>query len=157
MTFGDDLLQHVPILERYARKLTRNHDESRDLVQATLCRALAKQALFQPGSNLRAWLTCILHNEHVNQVRKGIQRNEIRDAFRQTTLQPRQEACVFAREIVEAVRNLPPHHRPIVQMIADRVPYEDVGRILNIPVGTVRSRVNRARDHLRALSRAEAP
>src|SRR5438105_2100663 len=68
--FGRLLESEIPRLRRYARALTRNTAKADDLVQSSLVRALEKQHLWQPGSNLRAWLFTILHNQHVNDVRR---------------------------------------------------------------------------------------
>ena len=64
--------QQIPRLRRYARALTRNRDRADDLVQDTLSRALDKQHLWQPGTNLRAWLLTIMHNQNVNNVRRDV-------------------------------------------------------------------------------------
>src|ERR1700730_15474344 len=77
--FGRLLENEIPRLRRYARALTRNTAKADDLVQSSLVRALEKQHLWQPGSNLRAWLFTILHNQHVN---------EVRHSLRQTSLGP---------------------------------------------------------------------
>ena len=62
--------EQIPRLRRYARALTRNLERSDDLVQDTLARAIAKEHLWQPGTNLRAWLFTLMHNQHVNNVRR---------------------------------------------------------------------------------------
>jgi len=69
--FGKLLEEQIPRLRRYARALTRNAPIADDLVQDCLVRAVAKQHLWQPGTDLRAWLFTILHNQHVNHVRKS--------------------------------------------------------------------------------------
>src|ERR1700749_4675724 len=70
--FAQMLADQIPKLRRYARALTRNPDTADDLVQDTLVRAVAKQALWQEGTNLRAWLFTLMHNQHVNDVRRNI-------------------------------------------------------------------------------------
>ena len=62
--------QEIPRLRRYARALTRNADRADDLVQDTLLRAVAKAHLWQPGTDLRAWLFTVMHNQHINAVRR---------------------------------------------------------------------------------------
>ena len=64
--------REIPRLRRYARALTRDASRADDLVQSALVRAVAKQHLWQPGTDLRAWLFTILHNQHVNDVRRGM-------------------------------------------------------------------------------------
>jgi RNA polymerase sigma-70 factor (ECF subfamily) len=68
--FAGLLEEQMPRLRRYAVALTRSQDKADDLVQAALVRAIAKQHLFKPGTNLRAWLFTLLHNQHVNDVRR---------------------------------------------------------------------------------------
>ena len=69
--FLRDLEEYLPNLRRYARSLTRNLENADDLVQATLVLAISKQHLFKPDTNLRAWLFTLLHNQHVNDIRKS--------------------------------------------------------------------------------------
>jgi len=69
--FAHLLEEQIPRMRRYAVALTRNRDRADDLVQATLVRAIAKQHLFKPDTNLRAWLFTLLHNQHVNEVRRA--------------------------------------------------------------------------------------
>src|ERR1700756_1675100 len=75
--FGRLLEREIPRMRRYARALTRNTVKSDDLVQNSLIRALEKQHLWQPGSNLRAWLFTILHNQYVNDVRRKMREGMI--------------------------------------------------------------------------------
>ena len=70
--FARLLETEIPRLRRYARALTRDQSRADDLVQSCLCRAIAKQHLWEPGTNLRAWLFTILHNQHVNDVRRSV-------------------------------------------------------------------------------------
>ena len=75
--FGRLLEREIPRMRRYARALTRNTAKADDLVQSSLVRALEKQHLLQPGSNLRAWLFAILHNQHVNEVRHSLRQGSL--------------------------------------------------------------------------------
>ena len=70
--FHELIKEQIPLLRRYARALTSNRERGDDLVQDTLMRALVKEHLWQPGTNLRAWLFTIMHNQNVNTVRQGI-------------------------------------------------------------------------------------
>ena len=70
--------QEIPRLRRYARALTRNADRADDLVQDTLLRAVAKAHLWQPGTDLRAWLFTVMHNQHINAVRREMRRQHCR-------------------------------------------------------------------------------
>jgi RNA polymerase sigma-70 factor, ECF subfamily len=69
--FGDRIEEQIPRLRRYARALTRSQSRCDDLVQDTLVRALAKEHLWQPGTNLRAWLFTIMQNQNINTVRSA--------------------------------------------------------------------------------------
>jgi RNA polymerase sigma-70 factor, ECF subfamily len=71
--------EQIPRLRRYARALTRNRDRADDLVQDTLSRALIKEQFWQPGTNLRAWLFTIMHNQYVNNVRRDVRRGDCRN------------------------------------------------------------------------------
>ncbi len=71
-SFGGMVTEQMPRLRRYARSLTRDVQNADDLVQSTLVRALAREHLWQPGTDLRAWLFTLLHNQHVNNVRKAV-------------------------------------------------------------------------------------
>src|SRR5712672_1862141 len=71
--------QQIPRLRRYARALTRNRERADDLVQDTLSRALVKEQLWQPGTNLRAWLFTMMHNQNVNNVRRAVRESGMVD------------------------------------------------------------------------------
>jgi RNA polymerase sigma-70 factor (ECF subfamily) len=153
--FGRLLVNEIPRLRRYARALTRNKAKADDLVQSSLVRALEKQHLWQPGSNLRAWLFTILHNQHVN---------DVRQAFRQGSLGPVDEAepgwqvapvanaSLQLRDLQRAINALSHEQREVLLLVGlEGMRYEQVATILDIPVGTVRSRLSRARTTLRLL------
>ena len=149
------LEQEIPRLRRYARALTRNAVRADDLVQETLTRALRKEHLWQPGTDLRAWLFTIMHNLNVNEVRRATRDNEAVNI----------ETCVTIliatadptglrqlRELESAISELPEDQRQVILLVGlEGMSYDDTATILNIPVGTVRSRLSRGRDLLRRL------
>src|SRR5208282_565005 len=97
------LLEHeIPRLRRYARALTRDSSRADDLVQSCLMRALAKSHLWQPGTDLRAWLFTILHNQHVNDVRSALREGvaiPVEDAAPLMTAPASQDACLQLRDL----------------------------------------------------------
>src|SRR6266446_718119 len=147
--------QQIPRLRRYARALTRNRDRADDLVQDTLSRALDKQHLWQPGTNLGAWLFTIMHNQNVNNVRRDVREFTAVEIERVSTTLPATTDPSASRKIVEldrALAQLPLGQRQVILLVGlEGMSYEDTAGILNIPVGTVRSRLSRGRDTLREL------
>jgi RNA polymerase sigma-70 factor, ECF subfamily len=152
--FHHCLEKEIPRLRRYARALTRNVTRADDLVQETLARAVQKQHLWQPGSDLRAWLFTIMHNQNVNQVRRAMRDSIIElESCSQTlvaTTDP--TASRQLRELERALGELPEDQRQVILLIGlEGMSYEQTAAALNIPVGTVRSRLSRGRDALRTL------
>ena len=111
------LEQEIPRLRRYARALTRNRDRADDLVQDTLSRALIKEQLWQPGSDLRAWLFTIMHNENVNNVRRYARESATLDREQVATMLPATTDPSASRKMAEldrALAELPLEQRRIV-------------------------------------------
>src|SRR6202163_1880993 len=99
------LEMEIPRLRRYARALTRDVSRADDLVQNCLTRALAKQHLWQPGTNLRAWLFTILHNQNVNDVRRSIREGvtvAVEDVAPDLTIAPNAGASLLLRDLERA-------------------------------------------------------
>jgi RNA polymerase sigma-70 factor (ECF subfamily) len=144
----------IPRLRRYARALTRDVTRADDLVQSCLTRAVAKQHLWQPGTDLRAWLFTIMHNQHVNDVRRGIREgnNVDLDEAPQLVVQSNAIPTLQLRDLERAIAKLPHEQRQVVLLVGlEGMAYEEVAKILRVPVGTVRSRLSRGRDQLRRL------
>jgi RNA polymerase sigma-70 factor (ECF subfamily) len=153
--FGRLLESEIPRMRRYARALTRNTAKADDLVQSSLVRALEKQHLWEPGSNLRAWLFTILHNQHVNDVRHSLRQGSLRpveDAEPVWSVEPVADASLQLRDLQRAINTLSHEQREVLLLVGlEGMRYEQVANILDIPVGTVRSRLSRARTTLRLL------
>jgi RNA polymerase sigma-70 factor (ECF subfamily) len=152
--FSRMLEAQIPRLRRYARALTRNVSSADDLVQNCLTRAVAKQHLWQHGTDLRAWLFTILHNQHVNEVRRSIRggSNVMLEEAPQLTVQSNAIPTLQLRDLERAIGKLPPEQRQVILLVGlEGMSYEEVGSVLNVPVGTVRSRLSRGRDQLRLL------
>jgi RNA polymerase sigma-70 factor (ECF subfamily) len=164
MDIRDELMDHVPRLRRYARTLTYNRDLADDLVQDTLERALSRTERFQAGTDLRAWLFTIMHNLFVNQMRQvsrwaahvsvgndSVSENEfeVRASLTRT---------LEVRDLDYALQRLPAEQRVVVLLVGlEEMSYADVALALEIPIGTVMSRLSRGRKRLRALMTGAQP
>jgi RNA polymerase sigma-70 factor (ECF subfamily) len=152
----------IPRLRRYARHLVRDVDRADDLVQECLIRALDKLETWTPGTNLRAWLFVILRNCHINEVRRE-QRSpivgEAPSSESELAAAGSQEARVALLEVRDAFLTLSEEHREVLLLVAlEELRYEEAAAILEVPLGTVRSRLSRARQALRAaLARSRRP
>jgi RNA polymerase sigma-70 factor (ECF subfamily) len=152
--FARLLEAQIPRLRRYARALTRDVSRADDLVQSCLTRAVAKQHLWQPGTDLRAWLFTILHNQHVNDVRRSVREGiavELGEVHQQT-VQSNAIPTLELRDLERAMGRLAAEQREVILLVGlEGMAYEEVAAVLNVPVGTVRSRLSRGRDQLRRL------
>jgi RNA polymerase sigma-70 factor (ECF subfamily) len=153
--FGSLVEAEIPRLRRYARALTRDVVRADDLVQSCLARAVAKQHLWQPGTDLRAWLFTLLHNQHVNDVRRSVREGinvSIEDAAPVLTIQPNAIDVLQLRDLEKALGQLAQEQRQVILLIGmEGMTYEDAASLLGVPIGTVRSRLSRGRDQLRNL------
>src|SRR5689334_18452850 len=151
--FGKLLEMQIPRLRRYARALTRDTVRADDLVQDCLVRAVAKSHLWQPGTDLRAWLFTILHNTHVNTVRKAVREGiniDVDEVASVLTAKAAQSSRLQLRDLDRAMTRLPEEQRQVVLLISlEGMSYEQAADVLSVPVGTVRSRLSRAREALR--------
>jgi len=158
MDVREQLYEHVPRLRRYARALVSNRELADDLVQDTLERALSRHTQFKAGTDLRAWLFTIMHNLFVNQVRKASARSahvsiddddfEAADVAVPAT----QTNPLEVRDLDYALQRLPAGQREVVLLVGlEEMSYTDVAIALDIPIGTVMSRLSRGRERLRAL------
>ena len=164
-----DLVAAIPRLRRYARVLTGDATRADDLVQETLARGWEKRRLWAAGTDLRAWLFTIMHNVFVNQraVNMRDAQNVSLDgdgesgAAWQLPVRAPQQAHVELAEVLREVTRLPREQREVLVLAAvEEMRYEEIAAVLSIPVGTVMSRLSRAREKLRrAVSepRADAP
>jgi len=153
-----DIEAEIPRLRRYARALTRDIAVADDLVQDCLTRALGKLHLWQEGSDLRAWLFTILHNQYVNYIRRAVREgatvglNENEPLLRRP---PQQSKRLELRDLERAITKLPEEQRTVILLVGlEGMRYEEVAAILDVPVGTIRSRLSRGREALRRLTGA---
>jgi RNA polymerase sigma-70 factor (ECF subfamily) len=149
-----DLVSHIPRLRRYARALTGDRARADDLVQDTLERAMLKFHLWQPGSNLRAWLFTIMHNVFVNQLRAqpaGVSA-DLDDEASEVAVRPTQSDLLELRDVQAAILQLPEAQREVLLMVGlEQLSYGETAEVLGVPAGTVMSRLSRARAHLRRV------
>lgn len=159
--FGDMLEVEIPRLRRYAKVLTRDLSRADDLVQNCLVLALTKRHLWQPGTNLRAWLFTILHNQHVNDLRKARREGltvPIEDMSPKLRRPAHQEGALQLRDLDRALQLLPEGQRAALLLVGlEDMSYEDAAAVLRIPVGTLRSRLFRGREMLRDLLDVKTP
>jgi RNA polymerase sigma-70 factor, ECF subfamily len=148
------VLGAVPSLRAFAISLCGNVDRADDLVQETLLRALANIDSFQPGTNMSAWLFTILRNHFRSEYRKRRREVEDSDGHYAETLKshPSQIGQVEFSEFREALAQLPPDQREALVLVgASGFSYEEAANICDCAVGTIKSRVNRARTRLAEL------
>jgi len=145
----------IPRLRRYARALSRDVATADDLVQDCLTRALGKLHLWQEGTDLRAWLFTILHNQYVNQVRRAVREGVavgLSESEPALTRAPHQASRLELRDLDRAMTKLPEEQRSVILLVGlEGMRYEEVAAALGVPVGTVRSRLSRGREALRRL------
>jgi RNA polymerase sigma-70 factor (ECF subfamily) len=153
-----DIEAEIPRLRRYARALTRDVVSADDLVQDTLTRALGKLHLWQEGSDLRAWLFTILHNQYVNHIRRAVREGAavvLNETEPMLSRAPQQGRRLELRDLERAIAQLPEEQRSVILLVGlEGMRYEEVAVILDVPVGTIRSRLSRGREALRRLTGA---
>lgn len=153
MFMQNELIAEMKGLKRFAWKLTGNEPDADDLLQSTVLRALEKNHLFESGTNLFSWTSKIMYNQFVNGYRRKVKFESKYDPqpyIDMLDISPAQERKVEFTETGIAMANLSEEHRQILFMICVQgLKYKSVARKLGIPIGTVRSRLNRAREQLR--------
>lgn len=152
--FRDDLVKTIPSLRAFAISLAQNNDRADDLVQETLVKAWDKQSSFQLGTNLKAWLFTILRNEFYSQMRK--RGREVQDSDGLLTagvaIHPGQQGSVDLKDFRKALETLPEDQREAIILIgASGFSYEEAAEICGCAVGTIKSRVSRARTRLQEI------
>ncbi len=153
------LIEQIPGLRRYARALTGDAWAADDLVQDTLERACTKWRLWRAGSDLRAWLFTLMHNLYVSQVRHVLRQGELARPL--DIDEPGRESAAPTAPIESAIDlqrcllRLPEDQRVVLLLVTlEDLSYTEVARITGVPVGTVMSRLSRARSRLQELMTA---
>ncbi|MBI2510308.1 MAG: RNA polymerase sigma factor [Betaproteobacteria bacterium] len=151
---GSLIAAQIPRLRRYARALTGERSAADDLVQDTLERALSRFHLWRRGSDLRAWMFTIMHNVFVNQARsRARHRHESLENEPEAGGAPAREPdWLELRDLDDALARLPHEQRAVLLLVGlEQFTYEEAARVLDIPPGTVMSRLSRGRERLRAI------
>lgn len=145
-------------LYRFALRLTKQPSDAEDLVQSTMLRALEKRSYFQEGTNLFNWTSRVMFNIFVSQYRREKRiaaRHEAAFTEAHVTTQPAQETVTDLSRMRDCMKRLSKQHREMLMMVCiTGLQYEEVSQRLRIPVGTVRSRLSRARNELQHLLQA---
>lgn len=149
-----EIIRVMPTLRAFARSLAKNFALADDLVQDTLTKAWAKRHQFEPGTNLQAWLFTILRNTFYTNVRR--RRWEVEDVddlqAARLTVEPRQEWGLTLRALESAIQRLPHEQREVLVLVVGAgVTYDEAARICDCAVGTIKSRLARARVRLAGL------
>lgn len=153
------IAEHIPHLRRYARALLHNSVTADDLVQDTLERAWGKRELWCKGSDLRAWLFTIMHNVFVNQFHRRIAGPIFTglDEATPAAASASAEENIILRDLSTSLAQLSPDLREVVFLVGvEQMSYQEVAALLGMPIGTVMSRLSRARERLRLLLNGEA-
>src|SRR6202162_5490900 len=158
--FAEEALTHLDTLYRGALRLTRDPDQAQDLVQEAYLRALRYQHSYQPGTNMKAWLFAIMRNLFWDRF-KGSRKEDVSlddvgefvlyDKLRDEGAKPEADVLdkLAASEVVAAVEKLPPLHREVVLLLdVEGFSYKAAAQTLGVPIGTVMSRLHRARQQL---------
>jgi RNA polymerase sigma-70 factor (ECF subfamily) len=146
------VVEFIPRLRRYARALVGERTAADDLVQDTLERALNKFHLWKRGTDLRAWLFTVMHNVHVNQIRGRRELVALDEEALEVPVRATHEVALEARDLERALMRLPAEQREVLLLVVlEDMSYEEAAATLGIPIGTVMSRLSRAREKLRLL------
>lgn len=146
-----EIVELIPQLRRFATALTRNSTAADDLVQDVLLRALSKIGQFQEGTNLRAWLLTITRNHYISEMRRYSARPPLTVVDGEAGSTPASQVSVLElRDLEAALVILPEEQRTTLLLVAlEGLSYEEAAKVTEVAVGTVRSRVSRAREMLR--------
>lgn len=147
------LLGCLPRLRRYARVLRRNREDADDLVQDTLERAWSRAGLWQGVADMRGWLFSIMHNLHVDALRRGrLEVVELDELAAELPAVPPEFGRLDVHDLERALRALPADQQDVLRLVAlDGLGYAEAAHALGVPIGTVMSRLSRGRERLRQV------
>ncbi len=152
--FGARVEQQIPALRRYAYALTREHEAADDLVQDCLERALSRWHLRRPDGDVRAWLFTILRNLYINgyHTRRRQGSTVSLESAPPMSSAAAQEVGLGIQDVLSALEQLPEEQKSLLLLIGvEDLSYEEAARVLGVPIGTVMSRLSRARQKLRTV------
>lgn len=154
MFSNKELIEHNERLHKFALRLTNNKANADDLLQSTILRAIEKKHLFKEGTNLYAWMSKIMFNMFASNYRRKVKFESQYDPegpIERESVKGKQDDRMRVQDVQHAMNDLSGNHREIINMVCVQgKQYNEVSNELDIPVGTVRSRLSRARESLRA-------
>ena len=153
--FGRLLEKEIPRLRRYAVAMTRDMSRADNLVQDTLVRAIAKQSFWQSGTDLRAWLFTIMHRQNADIIRRSAREGtavDFDDTWPGPTTATDPAGGLSLRDLDRALARISEEQRQVILLIGlEDISYKEAAMILDVPIGTIRSRLSRGRQSLRTL------
>jgi RNA polymerase sigma-70 factor (ECF subfamily) len=154
---GELLAAQIPRLRRYARALTRNVQAADDLVQDCLERAWRKAHRWEGGTDLRAWLFTVMHNCYINGLRhKRPDTEPLEHTDYADPRPPAADAALDLRDLEQGLAHLSPEQREVLLLVClEEMSYEQVAAATGVPIGTVMSRLHRARERMRGFMAGE--
>src|SRR5437764_12755051 len=158
MNEAERLVELIPRLRRYARALVGDRAAADDLVQDSVERAWTKLHRYRRGTDLRAWLFTVMHNVHVNRVRAERPSDPLGDDVPELAQRGTQADALMVRDLDRAIARLPADQRAVLLLVThEELSHDEVARTLGIPIGTVTSRLSRAREELRTMMPGQRP
>lgn len=154
-----EIVACIPSLRRYARGLVSDRDRADDLVQDTLERAWSRFPLWRKRGEMRAWMFGIMHNHFIDRLRAERSRPEdsAGDNLPDLPQRPLQTDALEVRDLDRLLQRLPPEHREVLLLVGvEALSYQQVAEVIGVPVGTVMSRLSRARARLREAMQGQA-
>jgi RNA polymerase sigma-70 factor (ECF subfamily) len=151
------LTEHLPAMLRFARSLTRDATAADDLVQDAVVRAIERRDRFLPDRDYRSWLLAITHNLFIDGWRRDPKRrvDPLDETARSGWSEPTQEHTVELRATLRAFEQLPDEQRAVLHLVViEGASYLEAAAVMGVPVGTVMSRLSRARENLRRVTTA---
>lgn len=152
-SFDDELLALYPALVSFSRRLCRQPADAEDLVQETIAKALENKDKYVPYGSLKSWLFTIMKNTFCTRSKKAHRETKLQE-WEATAVQPPQDKAMELQDVARGFENLPPDFRATVKyVVLDGLPYDEAAKRLNCSLGTVKSRLHRARAQLGATER----
>jgi RNA polymerase sigma-70 factor (ECF subfamily) len=157
LEFDQMLVNHTDFLKPFAFTLTRDPETAKDLLQETMLRALVNREKYHVGTNVKAWLYTIMRNIFINHYRRRVKQNTIFDStpnnfflnYQRATVPDSAEAALQMKEMQAAIHQLPGIFKSPFVLYFEGFRYHEIARILNEPLGTIKSRIHFARKLLR--------
>lgn len=156
--FTSELVEHVPAMRAFAAGLARSKADADDLVQQAALRAMTHHDQYAPGTNMRAWLLTIVRNCFYTTCRERKRFADNGGEPPDRIVQPDQEWRVRHGELLAALDNIPPYHREaLLLVVVHDFSYDEAAELLGCSIGTIKSRVHRARSQLAAALDTDRP